>query len=126
MALSVRMGAFLVDPLMGLPTCARRCFKVFFGHAVLPRKFCASKPAVRQARQSLWGLAQGNRTTMASVPLAVASRIHSERDVLKYSLPAMGRGGYARAHFVLQNLANIFDQAKSGTLIRRLSGGTSL
>src|ERR1700735_5654710 len=83
MALSVRMGPFLVDPLMGLPTCARRCFKVFFGHAVLPRKFCASKPAVRQARQSLWGLAQGNRTTMAFGLLAVASRIHSERDVLK-------------------------------------------
>jgi hypothetical protein len=25
-----------------------------------------------------------------------------------------------------KNLANIFDQAKGGTLIRRLSGGTSL
>src|ERR1700743_3776832 len=112
MALSVCMGAFLLDPLMGLPTCARRCFKVFFGHAMLPRKLCAGKSAVCQARQSLSRLALGNRTTLASVPpcLGLADSSGKRRPrVFTASNREVDAGG---AHFVLQNPTNIFAQAK--------------
>src|ERR1700733_508512 len=101
MALSVRMGAFLVDPLMGLPTCARRCFKVFFGHAVLPRKFLRKQTCRPPSKAKPLGIGtrQPHDDGFRSPCGGFADSFGTRRP--QVYCRRMGRGGYARAHFVL-------------------------